>query len=297
MAFPTLQWAAAELSEAYRARRTLSLSTPERLTAYLVTRMPATYAASYSVIGEVRRLLGDRPVATVLDVGAGAGAASLAARRWFPAARLMLIERDPAMAEAAREFLPDAEILPRDLGHGDRLPPADLVLASYSFSEFSASARLAISLWTAARVALAIVEPGTPRNFQLLLDVRGQLLEGGASLLAPCPGPVPCPMVGGDWCHFGARVERSSLHRRLKGGALGYEDEKYSYLAFVRDPVPPAVTRIVRRPEHRPGLIALEVCTPQGLRQVRATKRDRDLFREARHAGWGDAMAGISLEK
>ena len=92
-----------------------------------------------------------------------------------------------------------------------------------------------------------------------------------------------------DWCHFAARVERSSLHRRLKEGELSYEDEKYSYLALSRNPVvlPPA--RIVRRPRHHPGWIELPTCAPEGLVTLRVTKRDRDGFRAARHAAWGDA--------
>ena len=68
--------AAAEMSDAYRAGRAARLDGAERLAAYLVTRMPATYAAAHAVLGEVRRLLGKRAVESVLDIGAGAGAAS-----------------------------------------------------------------------------------------------------------------------------------------------------------------------------------------------------------------------------
>ncbi|MCI0389431.1 MAG: small ribosomal subunit Rsm22 family protein [Acidobacteria bacterium] len=35
-------------------------------------------------------------------------------------------------------------------------------------------------------------------------------------------------MADGDWRHFAARIERSSLHRRINGAELGYEDGKYS---------------------------------------------------------------------
>jgi ribosomal protein RSM22 (predicted rRNA methylase) len=97
-----------------------------------------------------------------------------------------------------------------------------------------------------------------------------------------------CPIVDPDWCHFAARVERSSLHRRLKDAGLGYEDEKFSYVAVARDPAPAAQARVVRRPHHQPGLITIETCTPEGLRSQRVTKRDRDAFRRARHLSWGD---------
>ena len=114
-------------------------------------------------------------------------------------------------------------------------------------------------------------------------------------MIAPCPFAGTCPMADPDWCHFGARVERSSLHRRIKGGMLGYEDEKYSYVAFAREPVQPAAGRIVGRPRHHPGLIELDTCTPAGLATVRATKRERGRFRAARRAEWGspwDMMNG-----
>ena len=111
-------------------------------------------------------------------------------------------------------------------------------------------------------------------------------------MLAPCPAAGACPIADPDWCHFAARVERSSLHRKLKDGGLGYEDEKYSYIAVAREPVHLPPWRITGRPHHRPGLIELPACTPKGLTTERATKRDRDRFRFARHAAWGDA--GIS---
>jgi ribosomal protein RSM22 (predicted rRNA methylase) len=84
-------------------------------------------------------------------------------------------------------------------------------------------------------------------------------------------------------------VERSSLHRRVKGGELGHEDEKFSYIALARDPVKLPDARIIRHPRHHPGLIEIETCTPEGLRSERIAKRDRDRFRAARKASWGDA--------
>jgi ribosomal protein RSM22 (predicted rRNA methylase) len=107
-------------------------------------------------------------------------------------------------------------------------------------------------------------------------------------MLGPCPAETPCPLIEPDWCHFAARVERSSLHRRLKGADLGYEDEKFSYLALSRQPATLPQARIIRRPQHLPGLIQLETCTPQGIRPVQVRKKDREQFRSARKLKWGD---------
>jgi len=286
--FPALKRAAAAQSEAYRAGHPVPLANGESVAAYLVTRMPATYAAANAVLREVRGRIG--PVESVLDAGAGTGAAALAAREHFPEAALTLIERQAAPAEAARQWLPGAALLAGDVAHMGALAPHDLVIASYSLSECGAAALA--RLWQAARVCLVVIEPGTPRGFGLIRKVRDELLASGAHMAAPCPGGGACPVKEPDWCHFAARVERSSLHRQLKGGELGYEDEKFSYVALARGPAEPAASRIVRRPRQQPGLIVLETCTPDGLETVRIPKRDRERFRAARHAAWGDA--GIS---
>ncbi len=286
--FAAVKRAAAMLSDEYRDGGPASqVASTERVTAYLVTRMPATYAATRAALEQIVALLGDRAVESVLDIGAGTGAASLAAHELFPAARLTLMERDVAMLNAAREWLPDAAFVMHDAARAESMPPHDVVLASYSLGEMGA--RFAPRLWQAARVALVIVEPGTPKGFGFVREIRAKLLEAGAHMLAPCPAAGGCPMADPDWCHFAARVERSSLHRRMKAGSLGYEDEKFSYVAFAREPVTLPGARIVRHPQHQPGVILLETCTPSGLRSERATKRDRDLFRRARRAGWGDS--------
>jgi len=280
--FAELKRAAAAMSDAYREGRPLAVSPA----AYLVTRMPATYAATYSVLRELPE--GLPPIETVLDVGAGTGAASLATRALFPNAKIEMIERDAALAREARAFIPDAGIIAADAARIERFPERDLVMASYSLGEIGAVA--AIRLWQAARVALVIIEPGTPKGFALIRAIRDELLAAGAPMAAPCPGSMTCPMAHPDWCHFAARVERSSLHRRLKDGDLGYEDEKYSYVAFTREPLPLPPARIVRRPQHHPGWIELRTCTERGLETERVTKRERETFRAARHAVWGDAF-------
>lgn len=284
--FPAIKRAAAALSGEYREGQAARIGTEERTAAYLVTRMPATYAAAHMVLQEVQDRVG--AILSVLDVGAGTGAASLAARELFPAAAITMIERDTAMSAAAREWLPEARIVSGDATQILALPPHDLVIACYSLGEFSA--HLAAKLWQAARVALVVIEPGTPRGFASVLGVRDELLGAGAHMVAPCPAETACPMVDPDWCHFAARVERSSLHRRIKEAELGYEDEKFSYVALSREPVEMARARIVRRPVHQPGLIVLETCAPEGLRPERVKKRDRDAYRAARKAHWGSSM-------
>jgi ribosomal protein RSM22 (predicted rRNA methylase) len=280
--------AASAISAAYRESRAVRLPDPARTAAYLVTRMPATFAAAHAVLRELRERLGARPISSVLDIGAGAGSASLAARQCFPETRtITLVERDSALAAAARQWLPEAAVVLEDVTHIHTLPPHDLVMAAYSLGEIGEP--LAARLWQAARVALVAIEPGTPRGYALILKARQELLEAGAHMVAPCPAATPCPLAAPDWCHFAARVERSSMHRRIKDAELGYEDEKFSYVAVAREPVELPAARIIWRPQQRPGLIVLETCAPAGVESVHAPRSDRETFRAARKASWGAA--------
>ena len=289
--FSALKRASETLSRGYRESGSTALAglpPAERVAAYLATRMPATYAAAVAALRDTR----DLAIASLLDIGAGTGAASVAVSHWFPELdRITLIERDTALADAAREFLPTAQIRNENFARIPAFPPHDLVLAAYSLSE-TPDPSLILRLWEAARV-LVVIEPGTPRGFAVVREIRTRLLAAGAHMLAPCPGAGPCPIDESDWCHFAARVERSALHRRLKEADLNYEDEKFSYVAFAREPVAPAPSRIIRRPQHQPGLIALETCTPGGIETVRVSRRDRDRFRAARRAAWGDRFPSL----
>jgi ribosomal protein RSM22 (predicted rRNA methylase) len=286
--FRAVKQAASAMSADYRESRAARQPDAASTAAYLATRMPATFAAAHAVLRELRERLGARPISSVLDIGAGAGAASLAACECFPEARtITMVERDPALAAAAHQWLPEAAVMLEDVARIKTLPPHDLVMAAYSLGEIGEP--WAARLWQAARVALVAIEPGTPRGYALILKMREELLGAGASMAAPCPAATPCPLAAPNWCHFAARVERSSMHRRIKDAELGYEDEKYSYIAVAREPVELPASRIIRRPSQRPGLIELEVCAPGGVQTVRASRHDREAFRAARKASWGGA--------
>jgi ribosomal protein RSM22 (predicted rRNA methylase) len=96
--------------------------------------------------------------------------------------------------------------------------------------------------------------------------------------------------AAGDWCHFAQRIERTSRHRLLKGGALGYEDEKFSYLVASRKRPETLLPRILRHPGKHSGHIQLELCMPEGrVEQRTVTRSDKQAYRLARKAAWGDA--------
>lgn len=295
--FAELKAACAALSAHYRSGQpssTAGLPPQARTAAYLLTRFPATYSAAEAVMRQLRRGLPEQDLTSCLDLGAGAGSATLAARSVFPSlAEFSLIDSSPEMREAARELIPEACFPAADLRSHASYPEHDLVVAAYVLGELAAGERAAVlaRAWRSARRALALIEPGSPDGFALIREARTWLLESGAQMLAPCPGGGPCPMEAPDWCHFAARLERTSLHRRMKDAALGYEDEKFSYVVFSRRETPCAAARIIRRPEHSPGVVRIVTCSG-GRIERRLISRRSPAFRAARQARWGDPWTG-----
>ena len=294
--------AAEQISANYqRGQFTGALNSPEARAAYLLTRLPATFAANVFVFRETAAIVPDLAPATLLDLGSGPGTAMWAAREVWPTlAEFTLIEshRDfQQLGERLASGIPAVSRVNADVSAIPQIPPADLVVLSYSLGELKSPNDVLAKAWRATKKALIIIEPGTPRNFALVAAIRTQLIGAGAHIIAPCPHANGCPMAtNSDWCHFAVRVERSADHRRLKGGTLGYEDEKFSYLAFSKSPVKPAEARIVRHPSIHGGHIQLTLCATEGLKQQTVTRSDKQLFRAARKAEWGDAWPPPQLE-
>ncbi|GAC1329144.1 MAG: hypothetical protein NVSMB13_16590 [Mycobacteriales bacterium] len=85
-------------------------------------------------------------------------------------------------------------------------------------------------------------------------------------------------------------MERSPRHRRLKDATLGYEDEKFSFVAAGREPpLDRSAARILRHPLRRKGLVSLELCLADGSAERRVvSKRQGPTYASARRTGWGD---------
>ncbi|MGW1230670.1 small ribosomal subunit Rsm22 family protein [Streptomyces sp. NPDC001478] len=268
--------------------------------AYAAYRMPATFEAVRSALDALRAAAPDWAPATHTDVGGGTGAATWAvAGAWEGTRSTVLDWAEPALA-LGRELaaasgapaLREARWERARIGTDLDLGAADLVTVSYVLNELTPEARTALVDDVArAAGAVVVVEPGTPDGYARVIEARDRLVAAGLTVAAPCPHSGACPIEPGtDWCHFSARVSRSSLHRRIKGGSLPYEDEKFAYVAATRFPVAPAAARVTRRPQIRKGQVLLELCTrEEGLRRETVTKRHGELYRAARDAAWGDA--------
>ncbi|BDH04061.1 MULTISPECIES: small ribosomal subunit Rsm22 family protein [Streptomyces] len=267
--------------------------------AYAAYRMPATFEAVCSALEAFADAVPEWVPGSHVDVGGGTGAATWAvAATWGGERPVTVLDwAEPALAlgreiAGAHPVLRGAEWRRARIGAALELPATDLVTVSYVLNELSAPDRAAlVDTAAAAARSVVIVEAGTPAGYERIIEARDRLIAAGFRVAAPCPHSAPCPIVPGtDWCHFAARVSRSSLHRQVKGGSLAYEDEKFSYVAATRLPADPAPARVVRRPQIRKGQVLLDLCEADDrLSRTTVTKRHGDLYKAARDAEWGDA--------
>ena len=296
-----LKRASARLSAAYRragpAVRPVA-SQADRL-AYLAARLPSTFEASRAVLAELRRRAPTLRAQSLLELGAGPAPGLWAARPAFPElARATHVEIDPAMAELGRRLLaagPAAAGIrgvwcEHDVGRAREAGSHDLVLLGYLLGEMPAAAgdRAIDAAWDVTAGALVVIEPGTPAGAARVLRARERLVERGARVAAPCPHGGACPLAADDWCHFGVRVSRSSLQRRLKDGRLAYEDEKFAYVALTRSEPDACRGRVLRRPSAEPRRRRLRLCTVAGVREELVTRREGARYRAARKIRWGE---------
>jgi ribosomal protein RSM22 (predicted rRNA methylase) len=266
--------------------------------AYAASRMPATFSAVHDALQKALASYGKFPK-TLIDAGAGTGAAAWAADAAMTLESILCLEREEAMRStgqalmrAGSPVLQSAVWLSRDLCADALNEHAELVIMAYVLNEMAEDKRAAAvqKLWNAAQMMLLIVEPGTPAGYQHLKEARKLLLGMGAHIAAPCPHEKDCPMTEGDWCHFTCRIQRTQLHRRLKGGEVPYEDEKFAYMAFTRESGRPVQFRILRHPQVRSGHMMVTICGEDGIKTQTLSRKDGELYKQMRDLGAGDGM-------
>lgn len=305
-----------ELSYRYRHGLTVNkgkfLRSSEDIAAYVIYRMPATFAAVFAGLQQVKDRYPEWCPSTVLDAGAGPGTVMWAASEIWPddTHRFTLLEREKGMITLGRQLasyslnphVQKAEWHNVNIQGKWESNDHELVVASYVLGEMKPeqAVYLVNKLWEKTTGILLLVEPGTPDGFSRIKQARDQLLAKGGYAVAPCPHGGPCPMAEEDWCHFAQRLSRSRLHRQSKAGSLAYEDEKFSYIAiskFLETRMSAIEGRVIRHPQIRKGHVHLDVCQTNGLEKVIITRRDRDNFLKARHLRWGSVWQVDTMDK
>jgi len=294
--------AAAELTETYRGeRKTRPHLDQLHRTAYLLTRLPATYAVLTRILRECKLRITHLRIESMLDLGAGPGTALWAAASQFPElTHATLMEDAPEWIALGKQLAHATEgsalrsadwcleSITKELPSG----MFDLVTISYALNELRPAevSEFVRRAWERTGKILLIAEPGTPSGFEIIREVRRELITAGACMVAPCPHANVCPMRDGNWCHFAERVQRTSEHRQAKSAELGFEDEKHSYVVVARQPVPVPAARILRHPRKHSGHVELELCTVNGLARETVSRKHRERYKRARRAEWGDEI-------
>ncbi len=288
---------AGAISQRYRSESgagKILVSSERDTLAYAAVRMPATFGAVSKAL-ELTLECWEGEIDSILDIGAGTGAASHAAELLTDCDNITCLERENGMISLGKQLMQargiDAQWIKKDISSSDITEHADLVVSSYCLNELTPSARKAalMKLWKAADKLLLIVEPGTPEGFSQLREARKLLVAEGGYIAAPCPMNGECPLPEDDWCHFTARVARTKLHKQLKGGDAPYEDEKFCFIAVSREECT-GRARILRHPKIESGKITLRLCTEQGIEEKIVTKKS-PLFKAARKSDSGDSFA------
>lgn len=292
-----------ELTTNYRERQTKQhklIANDEQRAAYIAARLPATYAVIRNTLEEVNERMPGNTIHSLLDLGAGPGSAMWAACAIFPDIKeITLIEKDPHLIAIGKRFAKNSEYpaiqsacwKEQDMEKLDLSSLHDLVTLSYSIGELPSASinKLLAQCFALTKQFLVIIEPGTPAGFARIRSIRAELISLGAHIVAPCPHANACPIKGDDWCHFSERIERSSLHRFLKRGSLGYEDEKFSWIAVSKTPCTLPLKRVLRHPKKHSGHISLTLCTPEGIKEEIISKRHKESYKWAKKAEWGSS--------
>ena len=268
---------------------------------YSVIRYPATYKAFDSALRYSFIHLENIDISNALDVGAGSASASISLLHSLPSIKSIdLLEKEDVMIDIGDYLLSHIDHSSTSISYHkcditkDELSSSkyDLVFSSYVLNELEKDDILPVikKMWEATNKVMLVVEPGTPKGFEIIKMIREYLLSQNGYILAPCPHMNSCPMFSSDWCHFSTRVSRSKLHKELKGGDVPYEDEKYCYIAFSKSPCSRCENRILRHPQISSGFITLEVCSKDGFKIMKVTKKEKERFKAARKSAAGDEI-------
>lgn len=285
--------------------------------AYVAHRIPGIFSCNTKVFDEIKKRFPGFTPKRMMDFGSGPGTTTWAASQMWPSIRrFQLVEPSESMVAVSTKLLDGFPVERRNFLHQGRPDKFDLIVASYSLSELAddSSRRLhVLSIWEHLEPGglLIVVEPGTPIGFKVVRQIRSALLEIGESsredmkptVIGPCPHAHRCPMSQTTWCHFVQRVERSATLRATKNGVQNWENEKFSYIAMSKGPLPGEFvlpddhpnkdlpwSRLIRQPLKRGGHVLIDTCLPNGAveRLTVSRKHGKDLYTAARKSTWGD---------
>ena len=280
-------------TEAAKQLKTATRSHPnkEDVQAYLIGRLPLTWSVITHLLQQLSPYFPE--TFSITDYGSGPGTALLALDYLFDQERFSYtgLEAKKPMLEAAMALKEGlnlkAEFIHHEI-HKETRYPSNLAIASYLLNELP-NRKGFFSTLLAQHELILVIEPGTPDGYRRILELREEALVNDWHIISPCPHALSCPLLKADWCHFYLRVPRPKLLKDIKGGVMGYEDEKYSYLFLSKTKQEKNQAVIIKKPVVYPFKVTLEVCAPSGhVETIDILKKDKERYKQAKKADWGD---------
>ncbi len=307
-------------------------SDPSYLAAYLLYYWPVSFIQVSCALEELR-MRGVLPeLRNVLDIGAGPGPATFAARGFGAAASTLVDESAAALSRAAalNDSLPadmkiKMECLNLDLEKSPALPQKsfDLIVACHSINELWKAEPDALARRTdllsgclamlSDKGILLVIEPAAISSSRPALELRNTLLNHSLGrgmrkydCVGPCTGSFPCPMPEASesrTCHSEwLWSPLQPVADLAKAAGLDRTSVKAAWFALRRAPqaaalapadVPELGGRVVSEPMlNKAGRTRYVICTDSGLVSLSAKAGDASV----KASGFLDLQRGDCIE-
>lgn len=144
---------------------------------------------------------------TLFDWGCGTGIAARKILRFYGAdsfESVTLYDRSRIAASYAKELIHREFGTDIKVEIGDAPTGQFVLVASHVLSELDETKKNSLVHWVSQSEASFLVEPGTPKEAAILIEIR-EALRGHLRIIAPCPHQASCGLIRGknadDWCH------------------------------------------------------------------------------------------------
>jgi ribosomal protein RSM22 (predicted rRNA methylase) len=286
-----------DLSKKYKRKIFKKFSSDRERLAYIVCRMPATFNVLIYSLREIKNIMPEMKISSVLDLGSGPATTVWAMFCVFEnIKKVHLVEKDPII-NLGKKLLKDLSFYKNLIFEKNDILKIknydfDLVCLSYVASELKKPfIERIIKRWFYSKSKTIIfLEPGTMYGFDKIKFIRKQLINLGTKIIAPCPNELKCPMPKNDWCHFYVRVKRTKPHKYLKAASLPYEDEKFSYVIATKEDVKKDFARILLPPIRRKEVITLTLCNKGRVEKEKIPRKDFKRYKFCQKLKWGDIL-------
>jgi len=314
---------ALRLSAKYRLNRSMMDEQEDRFVegsdevfGYLALRATATYAQLHGAMSHIFKLIPNWQPTSILDIGSGPGTAVWAARELWPEINtITCLEKDDNFSKIGKEILKDNleksvvinwKTIDLSLSKPEIETKYDLVTIGSVLNEMTQDQQKNILEFANdhCRCVLLVVEPGTPKGFEVIKHTSLYLRTQTGILLAPYinNGLVTSTL---DQIGFGQSITRPQFLKRIRQmqrklsstkdkpllPASDWEEAKYTYVAS--SVLPAQISpwaRLVAKPVMAKAYIELKILTKDKVSTIKVLKSDKVVYKVIKRMKWGDLI-------